>query len=264
MICLAGLEVSELSANPSAPFYNVKTVPMTGDEFVFITNAAGQNSWAGEDPDALIAVGINDNADSEGLGQPSGGFRGNQGAVVVYDVTGIAGNGALCALTSEFPVVEGGPGWSGLPSDLSNAILRVDIAFDVPGHPEVKSLTNTLNFWVREVDGDDFELEHTSALDLTKNWQTYEYELKNLPLEFPTGGVFGDSPATLASVEFEDPTSPSGLGTIVYFVDNFRIFDSVSKTDFLEDFEPIPAPSAVILGSIGVGFISWLRRRRTL
>jgi len=244
-IWMIGLAVCEVHAMPTSPFYNAQTVPITGDEFVFITNTYGLNGWAGQGSGALIAVGINDNADSEGLGLPPGGFRGSQGAVVVYDVTGIAGNGALCALTREFPVADGGPGWSGLPWNLWDAVLQVDIAFDVPGHPEIESLTNTLNFWVQEADGDNFELDHPSTLNLAKNWQTYEYELKNLPLEFPTGGVFGDSPATLASVEFEDPTSPAGLGTIVYFVDNFRIVDSTSKTAFFEDFEASPK-SAVI------------------
>ncbi len=255
-ICTVGLTTSTLYASPEAPFYQVQIVsfpvPST-DEFVFIKNTDGINSWAGEDPGALVTVGINDNIDSQGLGVPVGGFFGSQGAVVVYNVSGEAGNGAFCALSSAFPTSEGGPGASGLPLNLNDVVLRVDIAFDVPGHPEITTLTKALNFWVREVDGDDFELSSSGCFNLSRNWQTYEYELDNLPLEFPTGGVFGDSSATLVSVEFEDPDSPTGLDTIIYFVDNFRLVKS-SETLFFEDFElsVIPPTPAVMLAGLAL------------
>ena len=81
-IWIIGLAACEVHAMPTAPSYNAQTVPITGDEFVFIKNTDGLNSWAGETPGALIAVGINDNADSEGLGLPPGGF---QGTVIYVD-----------------------------------------------------------------------------------------------------------------------------------------------------------------------------------
>ena len=115
VIFSVGLKTSTLSATES-PFYQVQTVPSTGD-YVFIKNTDGENSWAADEAE-VVTIGINDNTDSQGLGLPDGGFSGNQGAVFVFDVTGLAGNGGLIAISSAFPTSEGGPGGSGIPLNL--------------------------------------------------------------------------------------------------------------------------------------------------
>jgi len=261
-----GVGTPALYANAGAPFYNPQTVYFTGPtvDFVFIKNTDGMNSWAGEDYGVVRIVGINDNADSQGLGVPSNGFHGNQGAVLVYDVTDESENGDLCALSTAFPTNAGGPGASGLPTNLTNTILKVDIAFDIPGNSSVVTLYSALGLWMVEEDGDKFQT--WGILDLTKEWQTYAYHLNELAnhLHHADGdGIFGDSLVTLLSLSFQDPAFPIGLGNIIYFVDNFRI-ETFGETAFLEDFEAIPEPASLFLVGIGMGLARWVRRRRTI
>ena len=61
------------------------------------------------------------------------------------------------------------------------------------------------------------------------------------------------------------PTEPSisGMGPVGYIYFNSIADGGGADIDNL-GFTPIPAPGAILLGSIGAGLVGWLRRRRTL
>lgn len=58
-----------------------------------------------------------------------------------------------------------------------------------------------------------------------------------------------------SGVTYDFQGSPLGFEYDVFQEDNGLFFQATNT---------IPAPGAIILGSIGVGLVGWLRRRRTL
>lgn len=61
----------------------------------------------------------------------------------------------------------------------------------------------------------------------------------------------------------EDITIPAGATKLFFGLNNgYEWINNVGELSVTVS--TIPAPGAILLGSIGVGFVSWLRRRRTL
>jgi len=62
------------------------------------------------------------------------------------------------------------------------------------------------------------------------------------------------------------PTPPTAVITNFFTgaIDDVMIYNRALSPDEIGDISVIPAPGALVLGSFGIGIISWLRRRRTL
>ena len=101
----------------------------------------------------------------------------------------------------------------------------------------------------------------TEATEVTADWLTI-FGSSIYATAYDSGGYILDSQSAtgLSGTSYGSFTF-SGIGNIAEIT--FHDTTGMIGVGRLE-FEPIPAPGAVLLGSIGIGCLSWLRRRRTL
>ena len=108
----------------------------------------------------------------------------------------------------------------------------------------------------------DFGMQFTTPVTEVEFTSGYWNEIRTgiINVWSPSAFLLAGLSNTVIGVE---QISISGLGNIGWIY--FNSLHDIAGADIDNlGFTPIPAPGAILLGSIGVGLVGWLRRRRTL
>ena len=148
---------------------------------------------------------------------------------------------------------------------VANALPTIEFLPIADGTTEI----NDLSSFTRT--GDFTEVFHNNTGMLFCDFH-FDIKAPDLPSDPGIGGIDvdgGDFFKSHSTLRYSDHhwevNFQRGSGTGIPHCTNFKIIASNFPSDTVFTITPsIPAPGAIILGSIGVGLVGWLRRRKTL
>jgi len=185
--------------------------------------------------------------------------------VILISVAGLAGAAPTYTITfDEFPLgtmidTQYAPlGVVFLPGDVTPRLPQISENLAMPTQPILRA-TGEPDLYIFQ---GDFYVQFTTAATDVQFISGYWDSIGSGVIKAydPYGNLLASLSNTTTGVNTTDLSALGKIGMIY-----FNSVDDGAGADFDNlSFSPVPAPGAIVLGGIGVGLISWLRRRRTL